>query len=139
MAQVILTTASSSPWTFPSTWTVSGHTVEMIGSGGSGGQGTGGTTTSRPGGGGGGGQYCKLTYSSGTITPGSTTIAFKVALSNTGDGTASNRTQWQGTGGTNVYQSHNGATGSNGVGGGAGGAGGAGGTGTNTVGSPTIT
>src|SRR3974390_3866133 len=75
MAQTFLTNASSSPWTFPAAYTVAGHTIEVVGCGGDGGLGTTGTTGTAGGGGGGGGYY-KGTYSSGTITPGTTTIAF---------------------------------------------------------------
>src|SRR6516162_2405417 len=76
MPQVFILKTTSSPWTVPSDFIATGHTVELLAAGGQGGVGTTGTS-GNGGGGAGGGGYGKLTYSSGTITPGTTTIAFQ--------------------------------------------------------------
>src|SRR3974390_884334 len=89
MGTTLLTHASTSPWTWPTGRTVAGHTIQLLGCGGNGAAGTAGTS-GRGGGGGGGGGFYKGTYSSGTITPGTTTIAFVIPA---GGGAAA--TVWQ--------------------------------------------
>jgi hypothetical protein len=106
MTQVFLLKATSSPWAVPANFTVAGHTVEMVGNGGNTGIPAVQGTSSRGVGGGGGGAYIKLLYSSGTITPGTTTIPFAIG----GPGTGSDPTTfWEGTTITNSYAVHNGA------------------------------
>jgi hypothetical protein len=123
MAQTFLTNASTSPFTFPASYFVSGHTVELIGPGGRGGAGTTGTSGIGGAGGGGGGYY-KGTYASGAITPGTTTIPFVIPA-----GGAAASTVWQTA--TNGQTAGGGGNGSTTV------AGAAGAAGVN-VGSPTI-
>ena len=128
MALIILTTGSTSPLTVPSDFTVAGHVVNLFGSGGNGAAATTGAS-SVAGGGGGGGAFTRCVYSSGTITPGSTTIAFLINA-----GGSANATQWQSSAaGSGAY--YEALPGGNAAGATAGGASGA----TNTVGTPTIT
>src|SRR5215469_6090054 len=128
MALVILTTASTSPWTVPGDLVVTGHKVTLIGSGGNGATSTTGAS-SVAGGGGGGGACTALTYSSGTVTPGTTTIAFLINA-----GGSANATQWQSSaaGSGAFYEALPGGNAAAGTAGGASGS-------TTTVGSPTIT
>jgi hypothetical protein len=129
MALVVLLTSSTSPWTVPGDFKAAGHTVTLIGSGGNGGVGTSGASGTA-GGGGGGGACTQLVYSSGTMTPNSTTVPFLINAGN-----SANATQWQSSaaGSGAYYEALSGGAGAS-----AGTAGTAGGA-TTTVGTPTIT
>src|SRR6266567_7247598 len=101
LATVILTTASVSPWTVDPTWNATNNSVEIVGFGGNGAQGTTGSSSSG-GGGAGAGAYAKLT--NGAVTG---TVPFVVGKS---DGSTLN-TAWESTVSGNCYQANGGANG----------------------------
>src|SRR6516225_9470568 len=116
MTQVFLTNASTSPWLFPASGIVAGHTVEMLGAGGQGAAGTTGAS-GNGGGGGGGGTYSQFVYQSGAVIPGATTIPFGVPA-----GGSAVSPSWGSATVSNCYTTGSGGNAS-GVTGGAGGAG----------------
>src|SRR6266702_2440448 len=101
MATAILTTLSSSPWTVDPTWNAANNSVELLGAGGNGAQGTTGSSSSG-GGGGSGSPYMKLT--NGSITG---TVPFRIGVG--GEGGIAVGTVWEGTDATNSYSVGSGA------------------------------
>ena len=100
MTVVLLTSASTSPWTRPGDWTDAGHTVNLVGCGGRGGPATTGTSY-RSGSGGGGGGHGLFTYSSGALA--STTL-FAVKIDSTSATSGTDATYWQNTSAVSPYQ-----------------------------------
>jgi hypothetical protein len=133
---IILTSASSSPWTVPSDWNPAANTIERIGGGGGGGNSAQAATTAGGGGGGGGGGY---RIDSNVALSG--TVAFAVGSGgarSTGGGAGVNggattftglTSTPGGTGGTDATTTAGGAGGAGGAGSKTGGTGGTGATG----------
>lgn len=122
MTVILLTSASSAPWTVPNDWVDAGHTVNLVGSGGNGFAGTTGTS-GLGGAGGGGGGFTLLTYSSGNFLTGQT-YGFQCKGGNATNDFTTNAACWEAFTSTNSYYSATGLPGTSNVGNGLGGSGG---------------